>query len=118
MGLTELAQSSGFKNFTGKIYYWVRALIVLGIIFLINSWPGGAIIATVGGGLLIIIYFFIAFEPVSDEYDWTLAYPVLAGMSDPDNLDPKIKNETLEIIKVKRLRAKIETLNEEIENLS
>jgi len=40
-------------------------------------------------GLLVeaIIFFFSAFEPLHEELDWTLVYPELAGMTDPDELD-------------------------------
>jgi gliding motility-associated protein GldL len=41
----------------------------------------------VGLGMEAIIFFFSAFEPVHEELDWTLVYPELAGMTDPDELD-------------------------------
>lgn len=34
-----------------------------------------------------VIFFFSAFEPLHEELDWTLVYPELAGMTDPDELD-------------------------------
>ncbi|MGB0175898.1 MAG: gliding motility protein GldL, partial [Owenweeksia sp.] len=32
-----------------------------------------------------VIFFFSAFEKPHEEYDWTLVYPELAGMEDPDD---------------------------------
>ena len=34
-----------------------------------------------------IIFFFSAFEPLHEELDWTLVYPELAGMTDPDDME-------------------------------
>jgi gliding motility-associated protein GldL len=34
-----------------------------------------------------IIFFLSAFEPLHEELDWTLVYPELAGMTDPDELE-------------------------------
>jgi gliding motility-associated protein GldL len=34
-----------------------------------------------------IIFFFSAFEPLHEELDWTLVYPELAGMTDPDEIE-------------------------------
>ena len=46
-------------------------------------------------GLLVeaVIFFFSAFEPLHEELDWTLVYPELSGMTDPDELD-SAKNES------------------------
>ncbi len=50
-------------------------------------WPGSGIALTCGLLIEAIIFFFSAFEPLHEELDWTLVYPELAGMSDPDEID-------------------------------
>ena len=42
---------------------------------------------SLGLGVESVIFFFSAFEPLHEELDWTLVYPELAGMTDPDELD-------------------------------
>jgi uncharacterized phage infection (PIP) family protein YhgE len=42
---------------------------------------------TIGLGTEAIIFFFSAFEPLHEELDWTLVYPELAGMTDPDEVE-------------------------------
>jgi gliding motility-associated protein GldL len=87
MGITELVQSSGWKSFTAKLYGFGASIVIIGALFKIQHWPGAGIALT--GGLLIeaVIFFFSAFEPLHEELDWTLVYPELAGMSDPDEID-------------------------------
>jgi len=87
MGITELVQSSGWKNFTAKLYGFGASIVIVGALFKIQHWPGAGLALT--GGLLIeaVIFFFSAFEPLHEELDWTLVYPELAGMADPDEID-------------------------------
>ena len=87
MGITEIVQSSGWKSFTAKLYGFGASIVILGALFKIMHWPGAGI--ALSSGLIIesIIFFFSAFEPLHEELDWTLVYPELAGMSDPDEID-------------------------------
>jgi len=87
MGITELVQSSGWKSFTSKLYGFGASIVIVGALFKIQHWPGAG--AALTSGLLIeaVIFFFSAFEPLHEELDWTLVYPELAGMSDPDEID-------------------------------
>ena len=87
MGITEIVQSSGWKSFTAKLYGFGASIVIIGALFKIQHWPGAGI--ALASGLIIesIIFFFSAFEPLHEELDWTLVYPELAGMSDPDEID-------------------------------
>jgi len=87
MGITELVQSSGWKSFTAKLYGFGASVVIIGALFKIMHWPGAAIALTAGLTIEAIIFFFSAFEPLHEELDWTLVYPELAGMSDPDEID-------------------------------
>ncbi|HNQ11562.1 MAG TPA: gliding motility protein GldL [Bacteroidia bacterium] len=83
MGLTELTQGKGFKNLLAKLYGWGAAIVILGALFKIQHWPGAGLMLTLGLSTEAIIFFFSAFEPPHEEYDWSLVYPELAGMHEP-----------------------------------
>jgi gliding motility-associated protein GldL len=87
MGITELVQSSGWKSFTAKLYGFGASIVIIGALFKIQHWPGASIALTSGLLIEAVIFFFSAFEPLHEELDWTLVYPELAGMSDPDEID-------------------------------
>jgi gliding motility-associated protein GldL len=87
MGITELVQSSGWKNMTAKLYGFGASIVILGALFKIMHGPGAGIALSSGLIIEAIIFFFSAFEPLHEELDWTLVYPELAGMSDPDEID-------------------------------
>jgi len=87
MGLAELTQSSGWKKFMSKLYGWGAAVVIIGALFKIMHFPGAGVMLTVGLGIEALIFFFSAFEPLHEELDWTLVYPELAGMTDPDELE-------------------------------
>jgi gliding motility-associated protein GldL len=87
MNLTELVQSSGWKNFMAKLYGLGATVVIIGALFKIQHWPGAGIMLTIGLLTEAIIFFFSAFEPLHEELDWTLVYPELAGMTDPDELE-------------------------------
>lgn len=94
MGITELVQSSGWKSFTAKLYGFGASIVIVGALFKIQHWPGASIALTSGLLIEAVIFFFSAFEPLHEELDWTLVYPELAGMSDPDEID-ELKEEAL-----------------------
>jgi chromosome segregation ATPase len=87
MNLTELTQSAGWKNFMAKLYGIGASVVIVGALFKIQHIPGGGIMISIGLGTEAVIFFFSAFEPLHEELDWTLVYPELAGMTDPDELD-------------------------------
>lgn len=87
MGLAEITQSSGWKKFMAKLYGLGAAVVIVGALFKIQHWQGAGIMLTVGLLTEGVIFFFSAFEPLHEELDWTLVYPELAGMTDPDELE-------------------------------
>jgi len=87
MNISELTQSAGWKKFMGKLYGFGASVVILGAMFKIMHFKGGGLMITAGLAVEAIIFFFSAFEPLHEELDWTLVYPELAGMTDPDELD-------------------------------
>jgi len=94
MNVTEIVQSSGWKSFMAKLYGIGAAVVIVGAMFKIMHWPGASVMIVAGLTTEAIIFFFSAFEPLHEELDWTLVYPELAGMSDPDELD-EMREENL-----------------------
>jgi gliding motility-associated protein GldL len=87
MNITEIVQSSGWKNFMAKLYGFGASVVIIGALFKIQHWTGASVMITIGLGTEAIIFFFSAFEPLHEELDWTLVYPELAGMTDPDEVE-------------------------------
>ena len=87
MNVTEIVQSAGWKSFMAKLYGIGASVVIVGAMFKIQHWPGGGFMITAGLAVEAVIFFFSAFEPLHEELDWTLVYPELAGMTDPDELD-------------------------------
>ncbi len=87
MNVTEIVQSSGWKNFMAKLYGIGAAVVIVGALFKIMHWPGSGLFLTIGLLTEAVIFFFSAFEPLHEELDWTLVYPELAGMTDPDEVE-------------------------------
>ncbi len=83
--------SKRFKGFMAKLYGWGASIVILGAMFKILHWEGADLMLIVGLTTEAVIFFFSAFEKPHEEYDWSLVYPELAGMDDPevDTLDDK-----------------------------
>ena len=73
-----------FKNFMAKLYGIGAAVVILGALFKIMHWEGANYMLVVGLGTEAVIFFFSAFEKPATDYDWSLVYPELAGMNDPN----------------------------------
>lgn len=80
----------GFKSFMAKLYGWGAAVVILGALFKILHLPGADLMLIVGLGTEAVIFFFSAFEKPAEEVDWTLVYPELAGMEDPDFIEGRL----------------------------
>ena len=86
MNLTEIVQSSGWKNFMAKLYGLGASIVIVGALFKIMHWPFAGTLLSVGLLTEACIFFFSAFEPLHEEVDWTLVYPELAGIVDEDEI--------------------------------
>ncbi|MGP1514390.1 MAG: gliding motility protein GldL [Bacteroidales bacterium] len=82
MGIDSFVRSKTYKQITAKLYGWGASIVIVGALFKINHWPGATLMLIVGMGIEALIFFASAFEPLHVEYDWSLAYPELAGMED------------------------------------
>ena len=79
--------SKKFKNGMAKHYGFGAAIVILGALFKLMDWPGAGAMLTIGLSTEAIIFFFSAFEKPHEDPDWSLVYPELAYMKDPDDKD-------------------------------
>ena len=78
-----MAQSKSTKKLFNMAYGLGASVVIIGALFKILHWEFGVL----NGGLLLaigliteaLIFAISAFEPVDDEYDWSLVYPELGG---------------------------------------
>jgi gliding motility-associated protein GldL len=87
MTLSEIVQTSGWKNFMAKLYGLGASVVIIGALFKIQHWPMASFFLTLGLLTEATIFFFSAFEPLHEEVDWTLVYPELAGITDDDEME-------------------------------
>ncbi len=73
-------ESKSGKNIMAKAYGLGAAVVILGALFKIQHYPGADIMLIIGMGVEAIIFAISAFEPIHEEWDWSLVYPELAGM--------------------------------------
>ena len=85
--ITDIVESSGWKNFMGKLYGIGASVVIIGALFKFQHWKGAGLFLTLGLLTEATIFFFSAFEPLHEEIDWTLVYPELAGMGDEEEIE-------------------------------
>lgn len=90
-GKLDFVQTEGWKSFMAKLYGWGASMVIIGALFKLQHWPGAGAMLVLGMGIEAVIFFFSAFEPVHEEYDWKLVFPELA-IKDEETLD-KLRNE-------------------------
>jgi len=112
MGLGNITDAKWYKTMMPKLYGWGAALVIIGALFKIEHLPGASIMLILGLSTEAIIFFFSAFEKTHVEPDWSLVYPELAGMNDPNA--PKRPAQQLDdaLAKAKIDNELVESLNE------
>lgn len=84
MGLGNITEAKWYKTMMPKLYGWGAALVIIGALFKIQHWPLAGVFLTIGLLTEAVIFFFSAFEKQHEEVDWSLVYPELAHMEDPN----------------------------------
>jgi len=95
-----------------KLYGWGAALVIIGALFKIEHLPGASIMLILGLSTEAIIFFFSAFEKPHVETDWSLVYPELAHMEDPNTAKRPAQQLDDALAKAKIDNELIESLNE------
>ena len=79
-----MANSKSSKKLMNMVYGLGAAVVILGALFKIMHWPGADLMLIIGMSTEVLIFVVSAFEPPHKEWDWSLAYPELAGMEPTD----------------------------------
>ena len=111
--LGNITEAKWYKKMMPKLYGWGAAVVILGALFKIEHLPFASEMLIVGLSLEAIIFFFSAFEKqpeIGENYDWTLQYPKLAGMEDPNQTPAQQLDNALAKSKIDN--ELIESLNE------
>jgi hypothetical protein len=95
-----------------KLYGWGAALVIIGALFKIEHLPGASLMLILGLSTEAIIFFFSAFEKPPVETDWSLVYPELAHMEDPNSAKRPAQQLDDALAKAKIDNELIESLNE------
>lgn len=78
-----MAQSKSTKKLFNMAYGLGASVVIIGALFKILHWElgplNGGVLLAIGLITEALIFAISAFEPVDDEYDWSLVYPELAG---------------------------------------
>ena len=112
MGLGNITDAKWYKTMMPKLYGWGAALVIIGALFKIEHLPGASIMLILGLGTEAIIFFFSAFEKQPEETDWSLVYPELGGMDDPNAAKRPAQQLDDALAKAKIDNELVESLNE------
>ncbi len=78
-----MAQSKSTKKLFNMAYGLGASVVIIGALFKILHWElgplNGGILLAIGLITEALIFAVSAFEPIDDEYDWSLVYPELGG---------------------------------------
>ena len=107
-----ITDAKWYKTMMPKLYGWGAAVVILGALFKIEHLPGASEMLIVGLSLEAIIFFFSAFEKPPTETDWSLVYPELAHMEDPNSSKRPSQQLDDALEKAKIDNELIESLNE------
>ena len=79
-----MREASFLESKRGKVllnyaYGWGAAVVIIGALFKIRHLDGADLMLTIGLGTEAVIFFISGFEKPSEDTDWSLVYPELAG---------------------------------------
>jgi hypothetical protein len=110
--IEKVTEAKWYKLMMPKLYGWGAAVVILGALFKIEHLPGASYMLMAGLGMEAIIFFFSAFEKPHVDPDWTLVYPELAHMNDPNDAKRPAQQLDDALAKAKIDNELIESLNE------
>ena len=119
--------SKKFKNLMAKLYGIGAAIVITGAMFKLMDWPLAGEMLVLGLSTEAVIFFFSAFEKPHEEPDWTLVYPQLAYMKDPNEktsstpikeLDNMLEKANVDQALITRLGDNLRSFNETVEGVN
>ncbi len=89
MNISEFFKSKQYQKLMSYVYGWGAAVVLLGALFKIEHFPGASVMLVAGLSTEALIFFMSAFEPLHEEYDWSIVYPELAGIDEAVDTDDR-----------------------------
>jgi methyl-accepting chemotaxis protein len=78
MKIREFVQQKWWRNFMGYLYSWGASVVMIGALMKLEHFPLSSYFLIAGLGTEAVIFFFAAFEPLPDEWEWDRVYPELS----------------------------------------
>jgi gliding motility-associated protein GldL len=102
-----MAQSKASKKIFNMAYGLGASIVIIGALFKILHWElgplNGGILLAIGLITEALIFAISAFEPIEDEYDWSLVYPELSGAEGMARLNANAETQQAESSLSKKL---------------
>lgn len=83
MAAFKFVRTRGWKVFMSRLYGWGASVVMIGALMKLEHYPLSTYFLIAGLGTEAIIFFFSAFEPVPEEWEWDRVYPELADTDKP-----------------------------------
>ena len=80
--MSKMKKVTGFKKYLHLASCLGAAVVIIGALFKIMHWPGASAALIGGLGTEALLFALFAIDIPHEEVDWTLAYPVLAGVGE------------------------------------
>jgi len=78
MKIREIVQQKWWRNFMGYLYSWGASVVMIGALMKLEHFPLSSYFLIIGLGTEATIFFFAAFEPLPEDWEWDRVYPELA----------------------------------------
>ena len=89
-----MATRKSQKKFFQMVYGIGASIVIIGALFKIAHWPYGTTILAIGMIVEAIVFFISAFEPIEDEFDWSLLYDEIKKNSlSSNNFEAKLSEK-------------------------
>ncbi|QZE14103.1 gliding motility protein GldL [Halosquirtibacter laminarini] len=82
MGVGDFLHSNKGKKIVGFCYSFFSAVVLLGALFKLQHWPGGAMMLTIGMGAEVFLFLLGVFDKPVDIPDWKRVFPELGSEED------------------------------------
>jgi len=101
-----MATSKKTKKFFQMVYGIGASIVIIGALFKIAHWPYGTLILAIGMIVEAIVFFISAFEPVEEEFDWSLLYDEIKKSSvSGGNIEAKLSEKLDKMLQEARIDA-------------
>lgn len=78
MALFSFVRKRGWKIFMSRMYGWGASVVMIGALMKLEHYKYASYFLIAGLGTEALIFFFSAFEPLPEDYEWDKVYPELS----------------------------------------